>query len=1039
MGRKKKRQQKKQERDERAALDAAADDEEGEDEEGDEDPPAPEPFPVGAAAPVATASPTAPPPTPAPAAVEPGAVEVVGTPVPAVAVADGNGKSLEPEAPPAGPLEWPRTLSQFLDEQLRLTNEYVFALIVAVVFCIYANTWQVPFLFDDAPVITRNRLFHELNFENAWKIFKDHPLRGIPNLTFYLNYHVQGTPAYQYATGDYQGTYGPTLTYHVFNWALHAVNGILLFLLLRTLLRGDVTRAVRATLARKQAQKPQVPEETSSTLAEWIALGATLLWLVHPIQTMAVTYIAQRYALFAAFGTFGSLLCYATLRRRMEAGTAWLPVHDYKIGELAISSSWLLYAGVWGFWITGCLSKENAAIVPWLIPVIELLCFTRTTAPGNASFLDDVFGDTWGRFALALSLLPGFFAALAYRASTVGLADLIPSSAPTFPDRMSYFQTEWVVVLKYLRLFVLPTDLSAEQAFPPLTWTTYDLNDQPVFHSEHATAMLIALVAHALIVALAIQWFRTGRKFLTLCVVWYYMTLAIESSIVPILDPMVEHRMYIPSAFLAAAVAYGVARIAGNVWLYGPDWTRGVAKRIAGSVTGAEDRIANALESVRTTIYERRHETAIGIVGAWCGLVVVFGVGTHFRNNAWGTIKDGTKIWRDVIEKRPDCARAYSSLGMEMLYQGHWLEAVEPIETALQLGPWHVEGWNNIGKAYLELGGAIKPMRDAKDPASPTRNILLEWARDTLMRGIVVNERAPSPSVPLCWNNLGLTYMKQAEQLPKGHEAEELDLERSAAKALAMAVQLDPGYDTAWINLGTCYVRQCEHTPRGPERKKLALEAVKSLEGSNAVRSPQHQLFGIAAMNLALACRFAEHHAQAFFYFDELYRRALQELSYALQSGDKNRQTEAQGQILSLLPYYGEEAVESCRALILLPREIQKDQETLQIAPPDVKQQLQDEIADHQGELTRAQALQKQGIFTQASQFFAKEAELMKVEPVRAAKLYKAAANLVWAGGGTLQQALGYYELAIKGLPEGEDRAQLEREKDALAGLQPPH
>src|SRR5581483_6730705 len=145
-------------------------------------------------------------------------------------------------------------------------------------------------------------------------------------------------------------------------------------------------------------------------------------------------------------------------------------------------------------------------------------------------------------------------------------------------------------------------------------------------------------------------------------------------------------------------------------------------------------------------------------------------------------------------EKRPDCARAYSSLGMEMLYNSEWLEAVAPIEEALYLGPYHVEGWNNIGKAYLEIGSAL-PNNGPKAvyPCPP-----LEWARMALIRGIEVNEVAPSPSVPLCWNNLGLTYMKMAERITGKTEKDEREkerLEKEAAVALREACAIDKGYE----------------------------------------------------------------------------------------------------------------------------------------------------------------------------------------------------------------------------------------------------
>jgi len=50
-----------------------------------------------------------------------------------------------------------------------------------------------------------------------------------------------------------------------------------------------------------------------------MALFAALVFVVHPIQTQAVTYIVQRYASLAAFFYMGSVLFY--LKARIRQGT----------------------------------------------------------------------------------------------------------------------------------------------------------------------------------------------------------------------------------------------------------------------------------------------------------------------------------------------------------------------------------------------------------------------------------------------------------------------------------------------------------------------------------------------------------------------------------------------------------------------------------------------------------------------------------------------------------------------------------------------
>lgn len=882
-----------------------------------------------------------PAPSPEKAVPEPLAAAVAGAPSEVGPEKDAKGDLARPPEPEL-PAVWPARLVDYLTEQFEFSSLYAWVLISVVVFAAYANSLWVPFLFDDAPVITRNRNFRRLDWEHFVDVVKTPPItRCLTNLTFYANYQIAGTPAYQIAdpNSPYRGTYGPTWTYHVFNMALHSFNGILLFSLLQMLLAGVLTGSsgVRSTAARRASltratgppevspflsagltvfvpgmghflcgrvarglafvalqaaivagallipQEDWKPESTSlfnefalaalvlarlgevasaflvafapipedapapaepvAPIASWVALGGTLLWLVHPVQTMAVTYISQRYAMCGAAAFLGTLLCYVSLRRRIQEGTAWLESHW--------TTSVALLLGTFGCYFLCFVTKENSTIAPFVIVALELTFFARPAAGAVGESLPP----TLVRWAIPGTLVGLFvFLALAGMAK-FGMVFLLPERCPTFPNRMSYFQTEWVVILKYLRLYALPDQLSMEQAFPGLAWSAKEA------HELHLQAepweMIKALVGHALILALAVKWWLSGRRFLTFAVAWFYITLGPESTLVPILDPMVEHRLYLPSCALAAGVAYVLGRAGLALYELGPSWTRTAAASFAGvfKSMGLAETTQELLEGVREWVFERRQSLGAGALGLLAALVALLGFGTFLRNRVYTP----TGIWQDAIAKRPDCARAYSSLGMEFLYQEDWVSSVEPIEAALYLGPYHVEGWNNIGKAYLEIGSAM-PNGPRNLAISPP----LEWAAYALNRGIEVNDVAPSPSVPLCYNNLGLTYLKMAERLGKDPESErkKAELEKRAAVELESACAIDRGYETAWINLGSCLVKQAERV-QGPERRALARKAIQSFASSHAT-DPRHQLFPLCGRNLAQAYRQSGLHGLAY-------------------------------------------------------------------------------------------------------------------------------------------------------------------------------
>lgn len=610
-------------------------------------------------------------------------------------------------APRPGTWAWLQGWVASLREEFSTTGSALF-LIAVIGLAAYANSFKVPFLFDDAPVVTRNRLLWQ--WSTWWDLFCWNPPRGLTNLTFLVNFKLAGTSTVQpYDIGDWW-------SFHLVSLVIHVCNGSLAFRLVRDLLRAR-------------------PGEVPPGLVHWVALLGAAVWVVHPANTMAVTYIAQRYALLAATAFLGTLVLYVRLRERIEreGGFSFGRDGPALLGLLATAACCLF-------------TKENAWVVPGAVVLVEALFFR-------------------GRFLVGLVGVGAVVALVGVplRLSMVGgdWEHFFPARSPA-SDRWQYATTQVVVTLRYLHLWLMPHDLSVEQAFP-VEW------------EGKGADMALAGLGHLLLLTLAGLLLRRGLRLVPFAIGWYYLTNIVESSFIPILDPMVDHRMYLPTVMLAPAIAGAAAR--AWPWLV--------------------ERAPRAREVV-----------PLGCMA----LVAVMITGTLVRNTVWAS---PTGIWEDTISKRPDCARAYSSLGMEHLYAGEWLQAIQPIETALLLGPYHVEGWNNLGKAYLELEQWDKAAR-------------------ALQRGIEVHEVAPSPSVPLCWNNLGLVYFNVA--LRKGDPAERRRFLELAVPNLAKATQLDPAYEVAWINLGNAYYHLMGLSEDEPAtRTKYALACVEAVQNAEGV------------------------------------------------------------------------------------------------------------------------------------------------------------------------------------------------------------
>ena len=129
----------------------------------------------------------------------------------------------------------------------------------------YANTFTVPFVLDDVTSVLTNPLVKSFSLRLKPRILGD--------LSFALNYRLHGF--------ELAG-------YHAINLGLHLMNACLVYLLVVLMFRTPV-------LSGYESSSPQAGPSTCRV----IAFAAALIFVSHPIQTQAVTYIAQRVAVMA--------------------------------------------------------------------------------------------------------------------------------------------------------------------------------------------------------------------------------------------------------------------------------------------------------------------------------------------------------------------------------------------------------------------------------------------------------------------------------------------------------------------------------------------------------------------------------------------------------------------------------------------------------------------------------------------------------------------------------------------------------------------
>ena len=234
---------------------------------------------------------------------------------------------------------------------------FLSALIVAATVAVYCGSFSGPFVFDDVAAILENPTIRRL-----W------PLGPVLSPPHELGLTVNGRPVLNFSLAlNYAASGAAVWSYHALNLLIHSCAGLALFGVVRRTLGLD----------------PGPATEGTERDANMTALAIALLWVVHPLQTAAVTYTVQRAESLA--GLFYLLTLYAFLRsagcqlivdNRLEDGA-----RGASGGECAGERAWLV--GSAAACALGMATKETMVSAPVIV-----LLFDRTFVAGS-------FAEAW--------------------------------------------------------------------------------------------------------------------------------------------------------------------------------------------------------------------------------------------------------------------------------------------------------------------------------------------------------------------------------------------------------------------------------------------------------------------------------------------------------------------------------------------------------------------------------------------------------------------------------------------------------------------
>jgi tetratricopeptide (TPR) repeat protein len=552
-------------------------------------------------------------------------------------------------------------------------------------------------------IIYSNSYNCSFHFDDAQSIVNNPDIRSLDNVKPILNSgRTRFIPYYTFAINYHFGQLN-VRGYHIVNLLIHLINAALVWL---------ITLLLFSTPSLKN--NPLVKHKRS------IAIITALLFVSHPLATQSVTYIVQRMNSLAALFYLLSLILYIKAR---ITDKSTLP----KVG---------LYIGSFVSAVLAMLSKENSFTLPFAIVLMEV--FFLQTKKISIDFKNI-------KVIALIAVLVCFVVILFITYSSNILQPELPSENNDYRTITSgnYLLTQFSVITKYIQLLFLPINQTIDYDFP-------------LANSFFEIRTLLSFLFIISLLGLAIYLFNKNR-LISFGIFWFFLTLSIESSIIPISDLIFEHRTYLPSV--------GFFLILSTV--------------------------------IYSFLWQKYKYVAIGVLGI---LILVNSVNTYARNKVW---KDDLTLWGDAILKSPNKARPYNNRGHHYAIDLQNYEmAIKDFNMAIQVNPKFYSAYSNIGFAYNNMNrheDAIEKLNIAislkSDSPDAFYNRAIAYADlKKYDEAIKDYDRVIkiSPNYYKAYNNKGSVY----------YDLLQYD---KALECYNKSVELSPDYSFGYFNIGSTY------------------------------------------------------------------------------------------------------------------------------------------------------------------------------------------------------------------------------------------
>ena len=630
-----------------------------------------------------------------------------------------------------------------------IVNKHITSIIIIIIiaFGVYFNSLPNEFIWDDNHLIKDN--VYIKNWSHLGRVFTENIGAGVG-----INYYFYRPAQILTYALDYRLWKFNVIGYHLTNILWHLLAALCLYWLVFILFHNLL-----------------------------LSFFTSLLFVVHPIQTEAVTYISGRADPLALTFLLLSFILYLKFCRRQRLLT------------------FILLAGAY---LAALLARENSMILPLLIILYH---YTFRKKINRAGLLFFIIADI-AYIAIRFTLL----------------ADLLPhsASATTFGQRLPGF---FSAIAQYLKLLILPFPLHMEYGIK-------------LFHFTDATVIIGIIVTLLLLGYTVTQRSRHQLFFFASC--WFFICLMPVSNLYPINAYMSEHWLYLPAigfylllarfltglwqrkkrilpltVTLLIIIYYSALTIRQNTYWrkpiafyertlkYAPTSYRLLNNLGAAYKNNGQDKTAayfyrqsieqnpenaNAYRNLGLIQKDdQQFEQAIALYQKAIELNPYYtdaynNLGAAYKEN--GQINAAISCFQKAIEMTPRHPDAYFNLANTLRINGNYKQALNLYQQALELNPRDTEIYNNLAITYAKSGK-------------------IEQALSCLQKMISIN-----PQLAGTYINMGNLYYQ-------------LGKIKNAISCYEQAIAVDADNALAHYNLAEVYYREKEYN----KARKYTLQA----------------------------------------------------------------------------------------------------------------------------------------------------------------------------------------------------------------------